>query len=217
MVEADSYAVTCHKCQVPFDVLQAAWCSCLASDRSFVCPSCGSCFCKAPGSYKQRLWAGAPKALWDRKLEEKNQVFKLPENPHPRDVRRPLVMVVEDENDILRIAVRVLDALGYGIVLARNGVDGLEMARRYKPELVLTDALMPKLDGREMARQLKSDPETAQIKIVVMTALYTSVKYEQEAYKTFKVDGYLSKPLDVDQLRAVLEKHLSAPPQVSQA
>jgi CheY-like chemotaxis protein len=76
---------------------------------------------------------------------------------------------------------------------------------------VLTDALMPKLDGREMARQLKQDPETAKIKVVLMTALYKGIKYEHEARKAYRVDDYVTKPLDVEQLRAVLQKHLGAP------
>ena len=68
---------------------------------------------------------------------------------------------------------------------------------------------MPKMDGREMCRLIKADAETAGIKVVVMTSLYTSVKYQTEAYKSFKVDDYLAKPLDFSQLRTMLEKHLS--------
>lgn len=203
-----SYVVTCAKCQVPYDALQAAWCSCLVSERTFACPSCGACLCKAAPAVKQKFWAGAPQAMWDRKLLESRHPFEPPPNPPPSEARRPLILLVDDEKDIQRVAFRVLEALGYGVILARNGVEGLELARLYKPELVLTDALMPKLDGREMSLQIKSDPALAGVKTVVMTALYKSVRYETEAYKNFKVDGYLSKPLDVEQLSAVLKKHL---------
>ena len=60
----------------------------------------------------------------------------------------------------------------------------------------------------EMGKRIKEDPATASAKVVVMTALYTGVKYEHEAYKSFKVDDYLSKPLEVEKLREVLERHL---------
>jgi len=203
-----SYVVTCAKCQRPYDALEAAWCSCLGSERTFSCPSCGACFCKAAPAVKQKFWAGAPQAMWDRKLLESRHPFEPPPNPPPSDVRRPLILLVDDEKEIQRVAFRVLEALGYGVILARNGVEGLELARLYRPDLVLTDALMPKLDGREMSLQIKSDPELAGIKTVVMTALYKGMRYESEAYKNFKVDGYLSKPLDVEQLSAVLKKHL---------
>jgi putative two-component system response regulator len=115
---------------------------------------------------------------------------------------------VDDDKDIQKIAMRVVAGLGYCVILGRNGAEGLELARRYKPELVLTDALMPKLDGREMCKQLKADPETAGIKVVVMTSLYTNSRYQTEGYRVFKVDSYVSKPLDLTALTAILQKHL---------
>jgi len=84
----------------------------------------------------------------------------------------------------------------------------LDLAQRYKPDLVLTDALMPRMDGREMARRIKEEAATAKAKVVVMTALYTNVKYRTEGFKKYKVDDYLAKPLTFEDLRAVLQKHL---------
>jgi CheY-like chemotaxis protein len=102
----------------------------------------------------------------------------------------------------------VIRGLGYGVVVAEDGATGLEMARRHRPELVLTDALLPKMDGREMCRLIKEDPSCGGTKVVVMTALYTSLRYEREAYKAFKVDGYVAKPLAIDDLDALLKKEL---------
>lgn len=211
MSETKDYVVHCHKCQSPFDALQASFCSCLVNERTFACPSCGSCFCKAPVAYKSRFWAGAPKQMWERKLEEKREEFTPPPNPAPGEALRPLVLLVDDEKDIQRVAIRVIEGLGYGVVVGRDGAEGLELTRRYLPDLVLTDALMPKLDGREMGRQIKDNPETAHVKVVVMTALYTNVRYQTEAFRTYKVDDYLTKPLEEQQLRAVLEKHIGLP------
>lgn len=204
-----SYVVICHKCQARFDALAAPWCHCLVSERSLECPSCGSCFCKAP-AFKQTFWKGAPPEMRERRTQEAREAFSAPELPGPDRMKRPLVLLVDDERLIQRVAVRTIEALGYGVLVAQDGEHGLEMARRYKPDLVLTDALMPKLDGREMGRQIKQDPETAHVKVVLMTALYTGVKYEQEAYKAYKVDDYVTKPLDVGRLKAVLQKHLGA-------
>jgi CheY-like chemotaxis protein len=202
------YEVACANCQARFDAIAATFCSCLVTERSVVCPSCLQCFCKAPPAYKQKFWREAPKAMWERKQQEHGQEFTPPPNPEPGDVKRPLILVVDDEKDIQRVAVRVLESLGYGLVLAPNGEVGLELAKRYKPDLVLSDALMPRLDGREMCLRIKNDPETAGIKVVVMTSLYTSTKYQNEGFKAFKVDDYLSKPLEFAKLQAVLQKHL---------
>ncbi len=209
MTEAAAYNVTCSNCQGAFDALESSFCSCLVTERSVVCPLCLQCFCKAPPAYKQKFWREAPTLLWDRKFAEHKAEYTPPPNPVPGEAQRPLVLVVDDEKDILRVAARVIESLGYGLVLAPNGEIGLELARAHRPDLVLTDALMPKLDGREMGLRLKSDPATASIKVVVMTSLYTNVKYQNEGFRRFKVDDYLAKPIDVAKLQTVLQKHLA--------
>jgi DNA-binding response OmpR family regulator len=100
--------------------------------------------------------------------------------------------VVDDEADIRRVAVAALRSLGYGVVVATDGAAGLEAVRRHRPDLVLSDALMPNMDGREM------------------TSLFTSVKYRMEAHNAFKVDGYLSKPLSRASLEEAVPRHLPA-------
>jgi CheY-like chemotaxis protein len=202
------YDVACHRCRGSFDALQAAWCSCLVTERSLVCPKCQSCFCQAPAPYKNQFWSRAPRSLWDRKFAEHHSEFVPKPNPEPADVVRPLVLVVDDEKDILRVATRTIEALGYGVVHAGNGEEGLALVRKYRPDLVLADALMPRLDGREMCRLIRADPDVAETPVVVMTSLYTAVKYQTEGYTQFRVTDYLSKPLDVEKLRALLRKHL---------
>jgi len=204
----DAYNVSCFSCRNSFDALQASWCSCLVVERTLVCPHCLGCFCKSSPAYKQKFWRDAPKALWDRKFQEHASDYSPPPNPEPDAVTRPLVLVVDDEREIQKVATRVVAGLGYCVILGKNGAEGLELARRYKPNLVLTDALMPKLDGREMCRQIKADPEIGATKVIVMTSLYTTAKYQTEGYRVFKVDGYLAKPLDLTALTAILQKHL---------
>jgi len=206
----ETYSVACNNCGSTFDALDSSWCSCLVTERTLACPHCLQCFCKAPAGYKSKFWSNAPKALWDRKFKEHHEDFTPPENPDPDAVTRPLVLLVDDEKDIQRVASRVIQSLGYGLVLAHNGEEGLDLARRYLPDLVLTDALMPRMDGREMARRIKEEGAGAAkpAKVVLMTSLYTNVKYRTEGFKTYKVDDYLAKPLAFEDLRAVLQKHL---------
>jgi len=146
--------------------------------------------------------------MWDRAMADRRAVFDPPSNPTPATATRPLVLVVDDEPNIQRVAHLALSALGYGVVLGRDGLEGLELASRYQPDLVLADAFMPKLDGREMCRRLKDNPATSRVKVVIMTAVYTAARYRSEAFREFHADDYLSKPLDFEELRAVLQKHL---------
>ncbi|HLQ23123.1 MAG TPA: response regulator [Gemmatimonadales bacterium] len=202
-----TYVVACYHCQADFDALAGPWCACLADKRTIVCARCGQCFCRAPAKYKRRFWEGAPQGLWDRWLTERPKLHALSPNPRPEEAGRPLVLLVEDDPDVQRIMVRAIQELGYVVVLARDGAEGLDFARRYRPDVVLTDAFMPRLDGREMCRRLKDDPATSGIPVIIMTAVYTAARYKSEAFREFHADDYLAKPVELKQLRELLERH----------
>lgn len=76
------------------------------------------------------------------------------------------------------------------------------MMKTVRPGLVLTDALMPKVDGRQLCRFIKADFPS--VRVVIMTALYTSIRYRHEALKTFHADDYVAKPIDFQKLMDVV-------------
>ncbi len=208
---ATAYEVACYNCKALFDAVAAPWCQCLSTRRSLVCSACRKCFCQSPQSYKQALWERAPPVLWDRSAAEHHHLGDLPENSDPEEVGHPLVLIVDDEKDMRWLAFAAVTGLGYHAVVASNGEEGMDLAVRYKPDMILTDAFMPKLDGREMCRRLKADPETASMKIVIATSVYTASRYKYEAYREFQADDYFSKPLELALLRDLLRKHLGPP------
>lgn len=203
-----SYEVVCSNCGNTFDALESAWCSCLVASRTLVCPHCLKCFCKASRAYKQKFWASAPDTLWKRRAASHGETGSSSTTGTPGEDLRPLVLVVEDDPEVRQMVTSAVEKLGYNVIVAKNGLEGLETARARRPDLVITDALMPKLDGREMARRLKEDPETREIKVAVMTSVYTATKYRVEAMKLFKVDDYLQKPLELAELHALLIRHV---------
>jgi len=83
------------------------------------------------------------------------------------------------------------------------------VARAVHPDLLLTDALMPKMDGREVCKRLKSDPQTSSIKVIIMTSAYTASRYKTEAMAAYRADGYLNKPVDFKLLNDLLGKLVS--------
>jgi CheY-like chemotaxis protein len=210
-----NYEICCFSCAETFDAAHAEWCSCLGRDQTLVCPECGNCFCKAPALYKERFWMDAPPILFERKTLGTRRSSLSRENPAPEEAKRPLILLVEDDENIQLIVRTVVTTLGYGFIVAADGLEGLALARAYKPDLILSDAFMPKLDGREMCRLLKADPTTAHARTIIMTGLYTDRKYRNEAFSHFKVDDYVAKPLAVDDLMRLLRKHL--PTEVQQA
>jgi CheY-like chemotaxis protein len=114
------------------------------------------------------------------------------------------ILIVDDDRVIHSIITR---ALPHRTLLhAYDGEEGLRIARDARPQLILTDALLPRKDGRELALAVKQGEDTAHIKVVVMTALYKGIRYRNEAIRDFMVDDYVEKPLSATMLRQLVEK-----------
>ena len=102
------------------------------------------------------------------------------------------ILIVDDERS-LRFLVRViLENEGYDVVEAHNGAAALERVQEARPDLIVTDLMMPVMGGRELIERLRSDPETAAVPIVVLSA---NAGLAAEA-----ADAAFSKPFDVDLL-----------------
>ena len=123
------------------------------------------------------------------------------------DGRRPhRVLIVDDDQEIRDIVTDVLTTSGYETLAASRTDEALWLIEEHAPDVVITDALMPGGDGRELCRIVKSDQRLANTKVIIMTSLYKSPRYKYEAFRTFKADDYLLKPVDFPQLLATLER-----------
>jgi CheY-like chemotaxis protein len=105
-----------------------------------------------------------------------------------------VVLVVEDNEDNLLIVATILRHHGYTVLTAPNGEVAVEVARRNLPELVLLDISLPKMDGWEVARVLKSDAPTCAIPIVAFTANVYQSDRDKAAQLGFS--GFLTKPIE---------------------
>jgi CheY-like chemotaxis protein len=200
------YRVTCSSCGNPYDALAAPECSCLQPVRSVRCPNCAACFCR-DAAQLETFWLNAPPELWSRRLAAANARPTPAAAPSQTETLiRPLVLFADDDPTGRAIATRVIQSLGYGVIVAANGEDALAIAREHQPELIITDALMPRLDGREMGRTVKR--ELPRTKVVVITSVYKDARYKYEALRDFGVDDYLKKPINPGELRDVILKHL---------
>ena len=110
---------------------------------------------------------------------------------------RPLVLVVDDERDVLDALEAALLGQGWRVVTAVNGGEALDKALQLRPDLVLTDLLMPVIDGIGLAKSLRADPRTASTCIVLCSGVSeASVRGLFDGY-----DAFLHKPYDVEDLR----------------
>jgi two-component system cell cycle response regulator DivK len=106
-----------------------------------------------------------------------------------------LVLIVEDNERNLRLARDVLEFHGYRTVTAETGEDGVQLARQQQPDIVLTDIALPGMDGVDVLRALKADPETAGIPIVALTA--SVMQTDRDRFAGAGFIGLIAKPIDV--------------------
>lgn len=199
----------CGGCLQPFDAMAAPLCKCVAKRPSVTCPYCGTCVCKWPKAKSLEFWTRAPGALIERSRAEAARRVRAGTSPREPDCPMPSVLVVDDDEEIRAIAAYVLQQMGYRVSTASDADEAMVAFVSARPDVVLTDALMPKLDGRELCRRLKT--KDSHLKVVVMTSLYTGQRYRTEAHREFGADGYLAKPIDFDELHQVLQKLLARP------
>ncbi len=116
-----------------------------------------------------------------------------------------LVLIVDDVPDNLSLLHDALDEAGHTVLVALDGPSAIARAQQARPDVVLLDALMPGMDGFEVARRLKADPATAAIPIIFMTAL-TETEHVVAAFGAGGVD-YVTKPIEPRQVLARIAAH----------
>jgi CheY-like chemotaxis protein len=115
-----------------------------------------------------------------------------------------VILVVEDNPDNLFTIAAVLDDMGRQHVHAADGEQAVRLVRELRPALVLMDMQLPVLSGMDAVRQIKSDPQLADIPIVALTA--KAMRGDREKVLAAGCEDYMSKPLDREELARVLSK-----------
>lgn len=119
---------------------------------------------------------------------------------------KPVIMIVDDDEDILDITQTFLEARGYEVSQARSGEEALKKVKTTRPNLILLDVMIPKMDGFWLCRVLKSDPALGSIPIIFLTAK-DDAQSRIEGQKCGG-DDYLSKPFDLDALDVRIKAQL---------
>lgn len=115
------------------------------------------------------------------------------------------ILVIDDEPDVLKVEVFRIKKLGYDVLSADNGEDGLDLIRKERPDLVVLDLRMPRLEGSEVCLRAKSDPELKNIPIILVTA---SSEHIAQTVISNHADDYLLKPFEPEELAQKIEKNI---------
>lgn len=137
--------------------------------------------------------------------EETNE--SLNEEDSNKDLKRSTLLLVEDNEELLLIMQNIL-ARRYNVFTAKDGLEALDCIKKNNIDLVISDVMMPNMDGWELCRTIKNDLETSDIPIILLTAKVGS-ENQIESYNA-GANGYISKPFDVELLEARIDNFLAA-------
>jgi len=116
------------------------------------------------------------------------------------------ILIIEDDDQTRENLEIILSMEGFGVRAAANGRAGLELARADRPDLIVCDVTMPELDGHGVLRELRDNPQTADIPFLFLTA--QGERHQQRAGMNLGADDYLCKPLDAEDLLAAVRMRL---------
>ncbi len=123
------------------------------------------------------------------------------ESPPPR---APVILSVEDRPAALYPRDRTLRQRGFTVANATSGRAALDLAERLRPDLILLDIMLPDIDGREVCRQLKANPDLQHIPVVLISAAVTGHAQKLEGMLWGGADGFIVEPADADTLESTL-------------
>ena len=126
----------------------------------------------------------------------------LRRSPKPKPASSKTVLVIDDEPTTLKIVTDSLSKAGYDVLAASSGEEGLKLAQDRNPDVIITDVLMPKMDGFMLFKELKRGEETKDKSVLVLSARQNV----GDTFRRFGADSFLTKPVDPQKLIAEIEK-----------
>ena len=122
--------------------------------------------------------------------------------------KKYLVLIVDDIKESRLLLRKIIKSMDYNIQEAANGKEGLEIARLHKPGLIISDILMPVMDGFQFCREVKKDDKLKNIPFIIYTATYTDKKDEEFAF-SLGVERFIRKPTGPDKFIKIIQSVIS--------
>ena len=136
--------------------------------------------------------------------------FSVPRRRQRPPAPQPLILFVHHDPALRNLYVDKLQNNGFRVLTAADGLEGLRLAKTHRPEIIIADTVMPKMDGNELCQLIKSNEETASAKVVLMTGMYTNEAANPNKEHAFHPDEVVRKPVKFDALKNTLANLLTA-------
>ncbi len=122
------------------------------------------------------------------------------------DPRRPAVLIVDDNSRNLQVLADILRSRRFRVGMAKDGFKALEFMRRVTPDIILLDVMMPEMDGYEVCRRIKADPDVRPVPVIFISALNAA----EDKVKGFQAGGvdYIAKPFHREEVLARVDTHI---------
>jgi len=117
------------------------------------------------------------------------------------------IVVIDDDRITLTMLEMVFSRHGFQVFSAQDGAEGYELVQKEKPDILISDMLLPKIHGTELCKKIKETPELKQTKVILMTAVYKGPSFRFEA-RDCGADDFIEKPLDMKDLLSRIDKFL---------
>lgn len=142
--------------------------------------------------------------------------FSINEESHPihSAISKKKILIVDDEKELIRLVSFHMTIVGYEALSAKDGLEALQICKQNKPDLIILDIMLPRIDGWEVCRRLKQDPQTRNIPIIMLSAL-AEVNDKLKGFN-LGTDDYVTKPFSprelVVRVKRVLARTETGPP-----
>jgi CheY-like chemotaxis protein len=114
------------------------------------------------------------------------------------------VVVVDDDPKVVMLVEKALTQMGFRVFSADEGNKALELVKKEKPAVLITDILLPGIDGVELCKAVKDDPETGDINVILITGIYNRASFKLEM--NCRADGFIEKPIDIEELSRLVNE-----------
>ena len=140
-----------------------------------------------------------------------SQVAPLPTSEPPRRPmpENPKVLVVDDEDDIRKLLVRVLGQKGYEVIEASKGLQALQLVRDESPDVILLDAMLPEVHGFDICRRIKGSKRYGHIPVIMVSAIYRGWRVAEDLKSSYGVETFLEKPFKIGDVLLHVERALA--------
>jgi two-component system phosphate regulon response regulator PhoB len=128
-------------------------------------------------------------------------------------MKKGTILIIDDEKDLIELVRYNLEKEGFDVIAATDGQSGLEVVKKHRPDLVMLDLMMPGLDGLQVCQQLRGDPRSSRIPVIMLTAKATEA--DRVVGLELGADDYITKPFSprevVARIKAVLRRSTAQP------